>query len=91
MHWFLHSLAWLDHSIFEFKDLVVAKQKEQDIDRARRNGFKLKYLRLRLNIKKKSFAVRMVRHWNKLPRQMVDAPCLGTFSVRLDGALSTMT
>lgn len=38
--------------MFEFKDLMVSKQKDQNIDRARRNGFKLKDVRLRLNIKK---------------------------------------
>ena len=29
----------------------------------------------------------MVRHWNRLPREMVDAPSPKTFKVRLDGAL----
>ena len=32
----------------------------------------------------------MVRHWNRLPREVVDAPSLGTFKVRLDGALSDL-
>ena len=32
---------------------------------------------------------RMVRQWHRLPRQVVDAPSLETFRVRLDGALST--
>ena len=29
----------------------------------------------------------MVRHWNKLPREAVDAPSLEAFKARLDGAL----
>jgi len=33
--------------------------------------------------------VRVVRHWHRLLRELVDAPSLQTFKVRLDGALST--
>jgi len=36
-----------------------------------------------------SFTVRVVRHWDRLPRKVVDALSLETFKVRLDGALST--
>ena len=42
-----------------------------------------------MDIRKKSFTVRVVRHWNRLPREVVDAPSLETLKVRLDGALST--
>ena len=34
--------------------------------------------------------MRVVKHWNKLPREVVDAPSLETFNVRLDGALSNL-
>jgi len=30
-----------------------------------------------------------MRHWNRLPREVVDAPSLKTFKVRVDKALST--
>ena len=41
----------------------------------------------RVGIKKKFFTVRVVRHWNRLPGEVVDAPSLEAFKARLDGAL----
>ena len=34
--------------------------------------------------------MRVVRHWNRLPREVVDAPSLEVPKSRLDGALSNL-
>ncbi|KFQ99006.1 hypothetical protein Y956_10233, partial [Nipponia nippon] len=54
------------------------------------NGFKLKEGRFRLDIRKKFFTMRMVRYWNRMPREAVVAPSLEVFKARLDGALSNL-
>ena len=59
-------------------------------DRTRSNGFKLREGRIRLDIKKKYFTVRVVKHRNGLPREVVDTSSLETFKVRADGALSNL-
>ncbi|NXJ70193.1 GDAP1 protein, partial [Rostratula benghalensis] len=56
----------------------------------RRKGFKLKEGRLRRDLVKKFFAVRVVRAWKRLPREAVAAPSLEGFKTRLDGAWSNL-
>jgi len=34
--------------------------------------------------------VRVVRHWNRLPSEVVDAPSVEAFKARLDRAVSNM-
>ena len=82
-------------------DLIVAFQYSKgrrgngfltwvDSDRPRGNGFKLRQGRFRLDIWRKFFTRRVVRHWNGLPKEAVDAPSLEAFKARLDGALSNL-
>ncbi|KFQ23616.1 hypothetical protein N332_11458, partial [Mesitornis unicolor] len=54
------------------------------------NGFKLEEGRFRVDIRKKFFTMRVVRHWHKLPREMVDAPSLEAFKARLNRALGNL-
>ncbi|KFU84815.1 hypothetical protein M959_04907, partial [Chaetura pelagica] len=54
------------------------------------NGLQLEEGRFRLDIRKKFFTVRVVRHWNRLSRDAVDASSLEVFKARLDGALSSL-
>ncbi|KFZ63300.1 hypothetical protein N338_11487, partial [Podiceps cristatus] len=50
----------------------------------------LKEGRFRLDIRKKFFTVRMVRHWHRLPREAVDASSLEVFTDRLDKATDNL-
>jgi len=59
-------------------------------NRTRGDVFKLKEGRFRLAVRKKFFTMRLVRHWKKLPREVVDAPSLEVFKARFDGALRNL-
>ena len=61
-----------------------------DSDRTRGNGFKLGQGRLRLDIRRKSFTQRVVMCWNRMPKEVVDAPSLEAFKARLDVALGNL-
>jgi len=59
-------------------------------DRTGGNSSKLTEGRFRLDIRKKFFTMRVVKYWNRLSREAVDAPSLEVFKASLDGAVSNL-
>lgn len=52
---------------------------------SKKRGFKLKEEKIRLDTRKKFFTQRVMRHWNRLPKDVIDVLSLQALKTRLDG------
>ena len=88
------ALRWPDSGLSVSKGELQEKEGDRlssriCCDNTRGKRFQLKEGRFRQDISENFLTIRVARHWNGSPREVVDAPSLEVFKAKLDRALST--
>jgi len=58
--------------------------------RTRSNGHKLKHRKFGWNMRKNFFPLRVMEHWKRLPREVVESPSLKIFKTHMDVVLCSL-
>ena len=68
----------------------LADRTDLPSDRTRGSGHRLKHRKFHLNTGKNFFILRVMEHWNMLPREVVESPSLEIFKPCLDAVLCSL-
>ena len=59
-------------------------------NRTRSNSLKLEHRKFCTNMWKKFFMAKLMEHWNRLPKEVVESPSMETFKTHLNACLSDL-